>query len=535
MSDNGYVLAMYDVRGIQSYIYKTAKVQDAIGASAIVEHIIDRALYMAVKSIEKISYKLEWCEDDGPLEYSDESADVQTLYIGGGNAFVIFSSAELCQKVNRLMSKYVLENTYSLQLAIAITPKTDNYANDYKNLFDNMVEVKANMSVSNPLGTLPIMDIEIKTGLPMSGSVPNGLEGCDTASRETYLKKLEEKKDPARYTKAKEFDSYIESKGDDSIIAVIHMDGNNMGLRIRSLISDESDYTKAVNLMRKISYKITNSYKHVYEEMERTFNQNNTNNVLKILVAGDDITYVCKGKYAISTVEYLAREISKETMSGKSAESLSEAERLADLDEYGFSVCAGISYIHSHFPFSVGYEVAEKCCDSAKDMAKKRENQKQFVNGKGVTCYKVGNWFDFQICKNVQAEDLDRARKDEYHTATGECLLIRPYELPLLELDNRKDAHNTLDNLKNSIKYFQSATDKNASKEVKSLPKSHAKALRNYYSEGKMAVELFANFLESRKWEMPDGTLEMYLPDGVTAKWYDAIELIDCYTELEEM
>ena len=43
------VLAMYDVRGIQNYIYRTDKVQDAIGASYIVENIILEALENSVE------------------------------------------------------------------------------------------------------------------------------------------------------------------------------------------------------------------------------------------------------------------------------------------------------------------------------------------------------------------------------------------------------------------------------------------------------------------------------------------------------
>lgn len=38
------VLAMYDVRGIQNYIYRTPHIKDAMGASIIIEKIIVNAL-----------------------------------------------------------------------------------------------------------------------------------------------------------------------------------------------------------------------------------------------------------------------------------------------------------------------------------------------------------------------------------------------------------------------------------------------------------------------------------------------------------
>ena len=248
--------------------------------------------------------------------------------------------------------------------------------------------------------------------------------------------------------------------------------------------------------------------------------------MLKILTAGDDITYVCKGKYALSTVEYFCGEIGKKTMNGGTNEK--------DIYLYGFSVCAGVAYIGSHFPFSVGYEVAEACCDSAKDMAKKPENMlpvdqdgKVITNVEGTAkagvSYKIGNWVDFQICKNIHTGDLDKTRKLEYVTSHNEKLLIRPYELPLLKLDSRNDAINKYENLKKNIKYFQN--DKN-------IPHSHAKKLRNLYSSGQEVVNEFAAFLASRGWKMPDGTVDMYTEDN-QALWYDALELFDCFEEVD--
>ena len=40
----GKVLAMYDIRGIQDYIYRTPHIKDAMGASLIIEDILKDAL-----------------------------------------------------------------------------------------------------------------------------------------------------------------------------------------------------------------------------------------------------------------------------------------------------------------------------------------------------------------------------------------------------------------------------------------------------------------------------------------------------------
>ena len=168
MKDSGRYLAMYDVRGIQDYIFRTSKMKDAIGASHIVERLFENALGEAVKKLG-LKAELSWADDNGPLIYEDSSeADVKVMYIGGGNAVVVCDSEETALDVSKIMAAYTLEHTYSLQLATAIIDKSDDYSNDYRRLMDEMVKVKDSMMVSKPLDALPVVKAEIKTGLPVS-------------------------------------------------------------------------------------------------------------------------------------------------------------------------------------------------------------------------------------------------------------------------------------------------------------------------------------------------------------------------------
>lgn len=525
------VLAMYDVKGIQKYIFRTAKVKDAIGASAIVENIIEDALKHAVDKL-RLTADLQWSNDDGILPYEPEDKDVQVLYVGGGNAYIICRDRELCLQVNQHMAKYVIEHTYSLQLAVAMTDVSGDYAADYDDLMKNMNDVKANMVMSRPLGALPVMKLELKTGYPVSA------KSAEDESTESLLKKETDRKVRNEIgTAIKKFDNYATKKGVDSTLAVVHIDGNNMGLRIRKVISGIHDYEQAVNKMREISYNINSSYKKVFEQMQDFFNENagkhetykekmNDNFILKVLVAGDDITYVCNGKIAIATVEYYCRNIAGYAMID--SETSDRAAREENLKDYGFSVCAGIAYIGSHFPFHVGYEVAEACCGSAKESAKKEENK----DGE-----RIGNWMDFQICKNVQAKDLKTMREREYVTSGGESLVNRPYFISTKTdgaLSEHAKKRYALDRLKSGILFFQ---DENK------LPRSFAKTLRNTYPLGEMKTQMFYEFLGSRNWKMPDQEQDhtqeslYYVHEGQEqkkyAKWYDALEMMDYYIDLD--
>lgn len=523
------VLAMYDVRGIQKYIFRTAKVQDAIGASAIVEDIILEALEKACETKRKaepsLSVDLNWCTKDGTLSFKmEEKKEVQVLFVGGGNAYVIFRDRDLCREINCLMSAYVMKETYSLQLASAITECTGNYKEDYDRLHQEMNRTKADMIVSKPLGALPVMQIEVKTGYPM---------GIGGESTETSLKKEKYQEIIKGDKKERIFDNYVTEKGVDSTLAVVHMDGNNMGLRIKEKIQEITDYDKAIGQIREISYQINHSFKQVFDEMAEHFNKKRKEKghyfVRKILVAGDDITYVCNGAIALASIEYFCKKITKLTMTGEADDD--------SVKEYGFSVCAGAAFIHSHFPFSIGYEVAEECCDSAKKRAK---DERYMDNGR------IGCFVDFHICKNVHAQNLKLMRLREYQIGDNYTLLTRPYYIST-------DAEGGLEKLNKEIFAFQKF--KTFAKHFcneENMPRTFVKELRNVYAQGENQINLLIDFLESRNWKFPEGDSEAFYKSYTekqddaqrragekkgqmtVAKWYDALEMLDYCEYLDE-
>lgn len=538
-NEDRYLLAMYDVRGIQKYIFRTPDLKSAIGASALVEDIIERALKVSVDSYEKqtgLSLKkdYEWYDEtSGPKPYVEDAFDVQVLYIGGGNAFVVYREGKpkeesegsvgceeagdtLAVSINQKMSKYVLEHTYALQLAVAMVEKTDDYQNDQKRVRREMERVKRSMSSMTPFGATPAVKVDARTGYPLIWHA-----GKEDLSTEAFNKKrVAEKKRRHYKEEEKKIDSLRTKKGIDSNIAVIHIDGNNLGLRIRSLLEDKTTYQAGVYAQRQISYKIEHSYKAAFEEMRQQVEQvgkesrylaikENDLFIIPVVTAGDDITYVCNGRMAIKSVEAFVRSISGYSMADHTDVM---AEKDAD-NKYSFSICAGIAFANSHFPFHIAYNVAEECCENAKKTAKARENMQDGM---------VGNWMDYHICKNVQAQNLKVVREKEYVTGLGEQLLTRPYYI-----SNGKEKENTVFGSLAGGSRALSTLEKNVQHFEKRIPRTFAKQLRNVYPLGKYETGYLGVFLQSRNHKMPDGGYEMY--DGNRAKWYDALEIMELY------
>ncbi len=521
---------MYDVRGIQDYIFRTSKLKDAIGASAIIDNIFEDALKNAVSALD-VNAQLNWYDSDGPLTYDDASeADVKVLYIGGGNACVVYKNRTLAEEISKRMAKYTLERTYSLQLATAIVDKTDNYGKDYAELMKEMVRVKDSMMVSKPLDALPVMKVEIKTGLPLTtGDLSTESDAKRTAGERVRSNIKHDQK---------LFDSYVNEKGESSMLAVVHIDGNNMGLRIRELISGFDSYSKAVNEMRKVSYNINMTYTGVFEDMVDTFRYIKEHAkrdavrdmskwwIMKVIDAGDDITYVCNAGIAFATVEYFCKKISEYSMKSDS-----------DAFRFRFSACAGIAYFNSHFPFNIAYNVAEECCESAKSRAK----EEAYTANAGKM---VGNWVDFQFCRSVHARNLDRIREREYVTASGEELLRRPYYICSDALADAEERDTGAATFRDMDKSFISYTRfrKDLEKYVlgkNNVPRSFTKDMRNTYPLGREQMEILKSFLKSRdsreQARYPDDFYYMDKSGKRIATLYDALEIADYYCSFEEL
>lgn len=514
------VLVLYDVREIQKYIFRTNKVKDIIGASILVEGILERGI--------------SECEKKNP------DIAVKRVFIGGGNASVIYKNREEARKINRSLARWILENTYSLQLAIAVVERTDNYAADYINVQKEMARVKRKMSYTGYLGALPIVEREASTGLAITSEVqsPTGIE---RVSRETYLKreKLTEK--------GIKFDDLVDQKGEDSTLALVHIDGNSMGKKIERLIKGKQNYEE---IMKKISQNINQSFLDAFKDMEEKQKKwaRETEGedekklyIRKIILAGDDITFVCTAKIALSLVETFAYALGDKILYGE--------KDIENLEQNGFSICAGIAYMHSHFPFRDAYEIAEQCCENAKERAKEEKHK---VDGM------IGNWIDFQICRDVQTMYLKGNREKNYRLSDGKYLLRRPYYIPyMVEEEN-------VEKEKRKAKKFREMNEKNKKfsfeilkeqiyllvKEEKSggngMVKSDLKELRNTYPLGEHAMDELLSFFKSRnktflssgKRKIQDDIREVLsekpFDEKGFATWYDALEIYELFTDIRE-
>ena len=99
MSGEDYILAMYDIRGKQDYIYKSSKIKEIVGGSYIIRDCFDDCLFPSAEKVSEkgiFSYRRNSGQDE-PGEFTPENFENrlnrgyigEVVYDGGGNFFVL--------------------------------------------------------------------------------------------------------------------------------------------------------------------------------------------------------------------------------------------------------------------------------------------------------------------------------------------------------------------------------------------------------------------------------------------------------------
>lgn len=507
--ENKPVIAIYDVRGIQDYIFRTNKVKEIVGASLIVDNLVISEFKKAIKdntSINENEVVLNW-GDKAPLQFEDnETIKVEVLYYGGGNLVVLFRNEDLAKNVSITMSKNILRNAYGLSLNYTFVSKTENYQEDWRALKLKLSEIKATTPLNKPMGILPIVQYDRVTGLPLSKQMSEG----DRTVKVTYeayqkINKYNSDKNDTPYVK--EFDK-MRANESEGLIAIVHIDGNSMGQNIGKLMQNAKTYKEATRIMRGISCNIHQVFEKeaiekVISKMNDICKKHGISNLIKdgkypfrkIISAGDDITFVCNARISLDIVKEYIESIKCGYMYEK---------------QYPFSACAGIAIVHSHFPFYKGYEIAEECCQNAKKRAK---SEKGMVNGK------IGNFVDFQYCYAGITSDLESIRKNKYINIEGYSLLKRPYGI--FSEEEKK-------NLNEEQKEFDIDILYRALNDVKNISRNKAKDLRDIYYQTKADIDTEVKKLKLKNKALP---LKEMFDANNTATYYDALEFLDLYAE----
>ena len=405
-------LTLLGTASIQDYVFRSNRLKENIGAS----HLVWNALEC-------------W------RAAGTQPALCEVVFVGGGNAALVFDSRDQAVEAVRLWSRELLDEAPGLRVVCAHTPYVEGrlaaaYLDAQKALFIN----ETGPPFGRELGALPVT-----RPCPSTGLAADVWDGTSQKwiSEESHRKRcIADKANSEIGTRYKDclsaggpytFPEELEKLGiqeGESQIAIVHADGNGIGQILANIVGgDQADgelrtrlgaASGAISTLAFSAFQLTladlsAALPALTEQGVVTLQKDSRGRwfypVRPIVDGGDDLTFVCHGKLGLSlAARYLAHF---ETESRKHVTALGCEE--------GLTACAGVFIMPQKFPFARGYQMAESLAASAK-RARKR-------NGG------AGSWLDFQLMLEGSAGTLEEVRRSYWQASGKRCLLRRPYRI----------------------------------------------------------------------------------------------------------
>jgi hypothetical protein len=295
-----YRLAVYDFRSKQDYIYRTNKVQEIMGASELIKNAYQAALH---------AYSGKY--DPGNALFSLQSfGEAAVLYEGGGNLALLFQSEDAMHAFNKHFSWWLIEHMPGLQLLCGCTAMEENEAfhTTLKRALTDMGAYRQLLPPNIEATVLPITQIDRGTSQSVvwKGIDPDQQEV--SLSAESLCKRnayddhwyVKEENDN-RITRI--FDDIVPEKGRESLLAVLYVDGNNIGEFVKNYMHADTGFETGVNKQRALTQKIQAAF--VDEPLAKIKSRLQEKDALmrQIIGGGDEITIVCNARFALDVAD----------------------------------------------------------------------------------------------------------------------------------------------------------------------------------------------------------------------------------------
>lgn len=477
---------LLDTQSIQKYIFSGTKLKTNIGASYIVDRVFEDVLVndilesalmkdLGIQSVNSYG----WETTNGP-ESLDEvvkanalHADCYVAYIGGGNALVLFKE-HVAGDNNTNLKRIVQEFTSTLlcqypglKVGAAIGEIQLDEVNFSTSISELYHQLQQNKQCIHPIVNVPMTGHTLPCAI--NGESANAIDRenehskgesryvshevlakntmskvANTALAERFSLELGDYQFPQEFSR-------LGSQEGDNYLAIVHIDGNNMGERFSQCktLADRTKLSKAVTSVtekafKKIVHLASTITPETYKEEGIDVGRNHPYLPLRpIIIGGDDVTFVCHARLAVVLAQAFMKEL--EVLSAKELGKLGKNNQNSAIHS-----CAGIAILNASYPFFRGYELAEQMCGKAKEQARKEKS----------------SWLDFIILHGEQAPTVEQIREQEYTSIKGGQLHFGPYVVS--EIRNKEYALQNMVDLVNGLQTSIDTTDMGRNK-VKGL------------------------------------------------------------------
>ncbi len=359
------------IQGIQGYIFETNTLKEIVGASDIVEWIC---------SLEFLNKE---CRDNICITVNKEDV----LRSAGGNIRIKFNDIVKLESFVKEFPKIVMQEAYGIVVSQAVVSYNKDKG-DYLKIANQLEQkLKAARNRANyPLDAkFALMKQAPKTGKPAYErkvyEENNKIEYLDKSSWqklgedssawvEMLIDKIGQKSISNHFTK-----DMSEISNNNNKIAVIHADGNKMGLLLQQMQEEIKNKTtdEIQNIYKILSTQISKAtnlaikgaFEDVFTEDIKKSKEDAKYKIpfRPVIIGGDDLTVICSADKAIEFSKKYLELFEKYT---KNKFKILVQKCALSMFENGLTACAGIAFCNEKFPFHYAVSLAEDLCGIAK-------------------------------------------------------------------------------------------------------------------------------------------------------------------------
>lgn len=527
------VLTHLEVTGVQEYIFGSNHLRQNIGASELVARSTTEWVVQALK--ECSNHNVSWNGIDIQFDQrgtTDTDVNAYVVYAGSGVALILFkgevsdSALSNARRFCQRLTERLLREAEGLSLIVVHSRPFDwtqaSLASIHKELRQQAARRKRSQSAhSLPAGLAVTAACEF-TGQPavaidqegrfIAASIQHRLAAEEQAT--ARLHQVLPQVSHEGFTFIRDFDQFGE-RGEQRYLAVVHIDGNRMGERFAAIAdfhSNPGDNETYIARLRLLSQAIKECSSRALQSTVTLLIENMRGKRNKhlpfrpVVFGGDDVTFVCDGRFGLSLCAHFLRRLTDESLPGPRDDQPGEP----------LYVGAGVAIVRSHYPFSRAYQLAKDLTRSAK----RRLSEWNIANSSTM---------DWHVSTTGAVLSLENIRLREYRSRDGNSLLMRP----LLVVRDR--------NIPMQSRYWRSwetfESLFSAFKQEWGDRRNKIKALRDALREGPAAVELFRlNYDQPELPPIPGMSRDFQRTgwSGNECGYYDVIEMLDLHEPLSQ-
>ncbi|MFY8299505.1 Cas10/Cmr2 second palm domain-containing protein [Pseudoalteromonas sp. SS15] len=455
---------LFEARSIQSYLFRSGKLKDVISASERLDQLVDDSPNSILSKVIKAANL-----DTDLIQDSNSSDAIHFLRCKGG-AFYCYAEKRQPLVELRALWTLTLEQLFpSLEYIDAIN-EGSTLITALDSAHTSLASARNTPNIKLPQATAPTKRY-MNTGAVSVCSakdlkhVNEGELDADTACHREALQNLNSQK---QYNLASKFipdniaqldfpinieeDFKFSEVSDEAIkdIALVHIDGNGLGIllmALKSALKDQSEhkikacfraFSTALNEATISAAKKATQY--IYDNAKYTLGSKTEHRMMvpmrPIVLGGDDITLLCRADLALTYSKIFCKEFkaaSETQLAPLFTEYLSNSELKPFLTASG-----GILYHKAGHPFTNSHHLVEDLCEVAKKRTKSFNTSNAEVGPSALAIHRLSNSVSDSY-EEIAQRELTFTKSDEVFVTAQAAYLVdqsaahSPFSLENLE------------------------------------------------------------------------------------------------------